>query len=142
VGDRLNFGRLVVAAFREGGKMRRVFIIVGVIVVVAVVLVGAYYGILYWGASEAMKSGKLEGEPRTNFVESAIQSCEASFKGNYPKASVESYCTCIANVSADIITPDELKSLAMTGQVPDSLGKKLDTPVKQCLKDSGLLPAQ
>ncbi|HEX3065047.1 MAG TPA: hypothetical protein VHQ39_06170 [Dongiaceae bacterium] len=122
--------------------MRRVVIIVSVIVVAAVVLYGAYYAFLYLGASEAMKTGKLEGDARTNFVNSAIQSCEAGFKGNYPKTGVESYCTCIANVSADIITPDEMKSLAMTGHVPDSLGKKLDAPIKQCLKDSGLLPAQ
>ena len=122
--------------------MRRVVIIVGVIVVAGFVIFGAYHALLYWGAGELMKTGKLEGDSRTKFVDSTIKSCEAGFKDNYPRAGVESYCTCIANVAADIISPDEMKSLAVTGQVPDSLGKKLDQPIKQCLKSSGLAPAQ
>ena len=96
------------------------------------------YAIDYYEIHKSMESGKLSGPNRDSFISSSIKSCEAQIPANVPKATAESYCTCVTYKAVDLISEDEMRSVYQTGQIPDSLAKKLEAPIKQCISDAKL----
>ena len=122
--------------------MRNVIIVLACVAGLALIGFVLKHAIDYDEIHQAMESGKLSGPDRDAFISSSIKSCDAQISSSASKAAAESYCTCFTYKAVDLVSEDEMKSVYQTGQIPDSLAKKLEGPVKQCLSDAKLAPQQ
>ena len=94
-------------------------------------------GILAGGSAVA----QLTGAGRDSFVQASIKSCSDTVRGNSPGLSAEpitTYCTCMANGEADIMTPADIAYMTEHQAAPDDYRQRVQALAPACKKAAGL----
>ena len=88
-------------------------------------------------------SQKISAADHDSFVASAIPACAESaardprvIKAGISSVAIENYCRCVAIKSADVITQDEMNSIAQQGTLPPSFQEKTRTITAACAADN------
>jgi len=112
--------------------------IVGGLVVAAVVGFGVYFAASGFQLSSLLPSGTTKTPQfRASYIDGAKKSCTKSASQNNQSATaaqIETYCDCMANGSADLLTDDDVKyMLDHLGSIPPGFEQRMQPLLTQCL---------
>lgn len=111
--------------------------LVGGLVVIVVVVAGLFATGVFKLSNMMPADATKSPEFRTSFIDGAKRSCQSSATTSNPSASqqqIATYCECMANGMADLMTDDDMKyMLDHLGSMPPGIEQRMQPLLTQCL---------